>query len=316
MSDLPILSLARLGEDCSPDGQLESRRLLETCRDKGFFYLRDHDVPPELLTRAFLASQTFFALPTAVKEAYGHQVQVVVPRTSRGYVGFGSETLDPRVGPDRKELFDQGFEQVKSDLPFTGPTVMPDDAIAPDFVAASRALRERVMSTVVPRLLAAFARALGQAPTWLLDVHSRPILIQRALSYPAETQGEPSFAGKHTDSGTFTLLWQEDAPMSSLQVHTGGEWIDVPPLPGTVVVNLGDTLHYWTDGLFVSTPHQVIHRAPHTRASLAFFVYPNIETRFTSLYEGNEYAVKDILSANFDSIWVKGEGAGRARELS
>ena len=139
-------------------------------------------------------------------------------------------------------------------------------------------------------------------------------MIQRVLEYPAHH----GVAGMHTDNGIFTILIQELLPSPSLRVYTRGAWIDVPSLPGTFVINLGDMLQRWTNGRFVSTPHEVNHDLAVSRTSLAFFVYPNIDAVFTPL-EGpaNErISVRDMMMRNFDSIWVEGTGAGRARELS
>ncbi len=44
-----------------------------------------------------------------------------------------------------------------------------------------------------------------------------------------------------------------------------GTWIKAPHLPGAWIVNIGDCLMRWTNDVFVSTPHRVIHAAPRER---------------------------------------------------
>ncbi|MDT5064276.1 MAG: hypothetical protein QOK02_431, partial [Mycobacterium sp.] len=61
--------------------------------------------------------------------------------------------------------------------------------------------------------------------------------------------------GAHTDYECFTLL-KPTAP--GLEVLNGaGEWVDVPPVPDTFVVNIGDLLELWTNGAYVATSHRV-----------------------------------------------------------
>jgi isopenicillin N synthase-like dioxygenase len=68
-----------------------------------------------------------------------------------------------------------------------------------------------------------------------------------------------------------------------LQIRSrDGEWIDVPPVPGTFVVNIGDSMMRWTNDTWVSTMHRVVNPPPaiaaeHSRLSFAFFVQPNYD---------------------------------------
>ncbi len=36
------------------------------------------------------------------------------------------------------------------------------------------------------------------------------------------------------------------------------KWLSVPPIPGAVVVNVGDCLMRWSNDILVSTPHRVV----------------------------------------------------------
>ena len=83
--------------------------------------------------------------------------------------------------------------------------------------------------------------------------------------------------GKHTDYGALTVLLQDD--VGGLQVETSdGRWIDVPPVPESFVVNVGDMLEIWTRGAFKAAPHRVKVSTTRDRLSVALFYDPGFDS--------------------------------------
>ncbi len=72
-----------------------------------------------------------------------------------------------------------------------------------------------------------------------------------------------------------TVLATDTVP--GLQIFHAGAWRDVPPRPGCFVVNVGDLLHRWTGGAFLSTLHRVEKRDAGERYSAPFFCAPNLD---------------------------------------
>lgn len=95
----------------------------------------------------------------------------------------------------------------------------------------------------------------------------------RVLHYPPQF-GEVDIheigIGAHSDYEFFTLLVQDK--VKALQVlNSDGEWIEAPPIDGTIVVNVGDMLQRWSNDVFKSTIHRAINRTGLERYSLPFF---------------------------------------------
>ncbi|MDJ1183392.1 isopenicillin N synthase family dioxygenase [Roseofilum casamattae] len=314
MDSLPIISLEKLKQIDLSGGNgknPENQHLYNVCLEHGFFYLKDHGISTELIRETMAASRNFFELPEEVKKQYGQDKQTVYPNTSRGYVPLYGETLHQTTGPDMKEIFDLGVERPTSDLPFTGQTLMPDDTVAPNFASSHYQLQREVLTKIVPHLLRGLAIALDCPPDWFDPYFDKLVAIHRTIYYPPEG----GIAGKHTDNGIFTVLFQEYFPTPSLRVYTKDNWIDAMCLEDAAIVNLGDMLQLWTNHLFVSTPHEVLHNLNQSRISIPFFIYPNVNAVFQPIGTSQTINPTDIMLKNYNSIWVKKTGGGRALEL-
>lgn len=85
----------------------------------------------------------------------------------------------------------------------------------------------------------------------------------------------------HTDAGALTVLVQDER--SGLQVRREGSWHTIPPLPGALLVNLGDVVQVWSNDLYPAPLHRVILRPNTPRYSAAYFFNPAYEARYAPL---------------------------------
>lgn len=85
-----------------------------------------------------------------------------------------------------------------------------------------------------------------------------------------EEEEEVEGLGMHTDMSCITLVYQDD--IGGLQVRSKeGQWMDISPCEDTLVVNIGDLMQAWSNGMLVSSQHRVILRKSVNRFSIAFF---------------------------------------------
>ncbi|WJX91378.1 Aconitate hydratase mitochondrial [Trifolium repens] len=94
----------------------------------------------------------------------------------------------------------------------------------------------------------------------------------------------------HTDAGGIILLFQDDK-VGGLQLLKDGQWIDVPPMRHSIVINLGDQLEVITNGKYKSVMHRVIAPTDGNRMSIASFYNPGNDAFISpapALVEENE----------------------------
>ncbi len=278
IAELPIIDIGALGSGTAE--RAIAKAVGAACRSAGFFYIRDHGIPEAVTDRLVAETAAFFDLPLATKLEY----DIDRVQRHRGYVPYGGLYADPTAKPDVQEAYEISLELPADDPDYVagnimyGPNVWP--AEPPGFRAGVYAYYEAVLA-LGHRLFRAFEMTLGLSPGWFDDKIDKP-MGQLRLIYSPPQQGPLDAAtmgigiGAHTDYECFTILLQTE---HGLQVKdAAGEWIEAPPVPGTLVVNIGDMMMRWTNGEFASTPHRVVNRSGRKRYSFPFFFGANYST--------------------------------------
>ena len=120
----------------------------------------------------------------------------------------------------------------------------------------------------------------------------------RSLYYPAipldkEIKEGQVRCGEHSDYGTLTLLFQDLIGGLEVKIRDG-EYIPATPIPGTIVVNIGDLMQRWTADRLIATKHRILIPKEEVtrrrdRQSGAFFVLPDDDVVIRCLDSSNKY---------------------------
>jgi isopenicillin N synthase-like dioxygenase len=272
-SEIPVIDVGSLVRG---EGQRDSRTIdaiARACEGVGFMYVRNHEVPGSVLGRLVEQAKAFFSLPTAEKKS----VAVEDSPQFRGYLPLEYTGNEGEEGKNLQEGFMIMHERPLDRFPMHGPNQWPKalPSLRPamwDYFAA--------MEKLALPLLHGFALALGHQRDFFDDFHRDPMSVLKLNHYPPQEimdETEIIGVGGHCDGGSFTILWQDS--LGGLEVRNkSGDWVGVPPIDGTFVINIANLLQLWTNGRFSSTEHRVINRYGKDRYSIAFFVYPAYPT--------------------------------------
>ena len=299
-SPLPVIDMSPLRTGAEDAACRDVARAIDrACRDRGFFYVRGHGIAEEALHRLDAASRCFFALPATEKAEIAMALGGIA---WRGWFPLGGEFTSGK--PDRKEGLYFGSElgpdhpRVRAGWPLHGANLWPRQV--PELRAAVLDYMGQA-ARAAAALMTGIARALDlEADYFARHYTADPTVLFRIFRYPA---GEPEAGwgvGEHTDYGLLTLLAQDTE--GGLQVRTGSGWIDAPPLPGTLVCNIGDMLDRLTGGLYRSTPHRVRNTGHRDRLSFPLFFDPDFAAEIQPLPA--RAAVPDDRAARWDQASV------------
>ncbi|EME48025.1 hypothetical protein DOTSEDRAFT_32356 [Dothistroma septosporum NZE10] len=307
-SEIPNISLV------DPEDRIIAQ-LRDACTRVGFFYIKDHGVPEDVMDQIFKTAKAFFDQPSDVKNEINYKRSPVM----HGYEPMAEVRTDETKQADLNEAFNCGYEPdldpefgsdntlavaTATDSPMVGPNAWPATSHFKVHVAAYYG---QVLS-LARRMVTLFARVLELPPDYFDSAVRQPGAMLRMLKYPAQDLASPDALGigAHTDIEAFTILLQGTQP--ALQIlNVEGQWIQAPPMPGTFVVNIGDMLARWSNDMFISTVHRVHNATGQERYSIPFFFGPSYDTVLnplpTCVAEGKKAEYEPIVAGDY--VWTR-----------
>jgi len=274
---IPVIDVAPLMSDDPAGLARVAAQMLQAAETVGFFYVRNHGIPEAVLEATDHAARAFFARTEDEKQ------QCRPIDRHRGFLSIGQAKMHDKAKIDLKESFIWGLDIGDDDPDYLAGNRMFGPNRWPDFAPAMRPAFNAFFDAANlcgQRLLRAFAASLGIAPDYFTRAFAKPVTRGTVVYYPPQPPdaGEDQFGvAPHTDYGTITLLYQDS--VGGLQVWSKQkEWVTAHPIPGTLVINVGDLLGRWTNDRFKSTPHRVVNQSGRERMSIVAFVDPDFDT--------------------------------------
>ncbi|OAA38558.1 2OG-Fe(II) oxygenase superfamily protein [Metarhizium rileyi] len=282
--EVPLVDLANL-EGSAAQRKVIADALQQAAETSGFFYIKNHGIPPDVIQEAQIQAKRFFSQPVDMKmlalqdASKGHRAGWRAPNTSHVCPSEKS-VFRWRYSPEHDPLYDhdQLDPQTISQHSEDEPHVWAATAHLKNFKVDSLAYWRSCLN-LARKLLPLFAISLSLPETYFDSMATFPEADGLYNFYPATKAGALSgFApdteglGSHTDFQCFTILWQDQN--GGLQAVTPeNEWIWVTPVEGTLVVNIGDFFRRLTNDRYKSAIHRAYNQGlgDADRISMPFF---------------------------------------------
>ncbi|KAE8708081.1 1-aminocyclopropane-1-carboxylate oxidase [Hibiscus syriacus] len=253
MANFPVINMGKLNGE---ERAATMEKIKDACENWGFFEVLNHGIPHEFLDTVERLTKEHY------KKCMEQRFKELV--ASKALDGLQAEVTDM----DWESTFHLRH------LPQSNIAEVPDLSDEYRKVMKEFALKLEKLAEVLLDLL---CENLGLQKGYLKKAFygaKGPTFGTKVANYPpCPTPDKIKGLRAHTDAGGIILLLQ-DAQVSGLQLLKDGEWVDVPPMRHSIVINLGDQLEVITNGKYRSVEHRVIAQTDGARMSIASFYNP------------------------------------------
>ncbi len=287
---IPVIEVGHLlnvSQSCELSGKhreaADSLRLAFEQYGVAYLRINDHNenMAENTVENVISAARQLLQLPESTK---AHAVsRDNRPGIIRGFVPVGAES-----GSDLYELkeafsYSYNWEDVEDEPSnaLEARNVWPDECVARETLEQYYKLCGDIMAAISRALVMTIDDIDCDCDLERVVREGETIGVMRCIRYlcAAMTTERTRETGSvpHTDWGFATLIAQDANSKTALQVFYDGEYIDVPPLPGTLVANCGDYASVITGGRLRSPLHRVL-LTDTERYSVCYFSYPAFST--------------------------------------
>ncbi|XP_015887925.3 1-aminocyclopropane-1-carboxylate oxidase homolog 12-like [Ziziphus jujuba] len=254
-SSIPVIDLADIDESSSARRAV-IEKVKYACENWGFFQVVNHGIPVSVLDKMIGDIRAFHEGDLEMKKEFYNREFLnknVVYNTNFDLYQVSSstnwrDTLNVVLAPRGPK---------PDDLPAVCRDVLLDYA-------------DRLMNSLGPTLFELVSEALGLKPNHLKDMGCIEGFLLEGHYFPACPEPELTLGtSDHSDSGFLTVLLQDQ--VGGLQVLHDNKWINVKPIHGALIINVGDMLQLISNGKLLSVIHRVRANNVGPRTSVASF---------------------------------------------
>ncbi|XP_052169967.1 1-aminocyclopropane-1-carboxylate oxidase homolog 1-like [Diospyros lotus] len=253
----PPLDLPTIDFQGVESGGARRREVVEAIREAastwGFFRMVNHGIPIDTLDAMLEATRRFHEQPTEAKrEIYSTDGT----RSVRFSGNVPKNEFDPACWMDILSC------------------VFRDDAIDPQIIPSvcRKEVQEYVKYMIKLRETMAelLSEALGLSSDHLSRIECMKSESLAMLYYPVCPEPNLTVGNvRHSDTTFLTVLLQDG--IGGLQILHDNQWVDVPPVHGALIANIGDLMQMISNDKFKSVLHKVKAQPVGSRVSVACF---------------------------------------------
>ncbi|XP_050221263.1 scopoletin 8-hydroxylase-like [Mercurialis annua] len=263
LNNNPPIDLSKLD---GPDHELVVNEIARAAETLGFFQVVNHGVPVELLESLKDAAHSFFGQPPENKAMYRKGV------SPSPLVKYGTSFV-----PEKEKALEwKDYISMVYTNDIEALQVWPKECkdVALEYIRTSIKMVRKLLEALMEKLEVKIDDAKIDA---LIGMKMVNMNYYPKCPNPELTVG----VGRHSDFGTLTVLLQDGIGGLYVKVEENtvdgeklGDWVEIPPIPGALVINVGDTLQILSNGKYKSAEHRVRTTSTRSRVSVPIFTVP------------------------------------------
>ncbi|GMI85392.1 Scopoletin 8- Hydroxylase [Hibiscus trionum] len=256
--ELPPIDLSKLDDEVG-------EQIVRAAETLGFFQVINHGVPLHLLESLKDTAHKFFSLPLERKAVY------LPPVTPSPTVKYGTSYL-----PEKEKALgwkDYILMQYTDDDEALRYWPQEIREVLLEYLRSSIVLVKKLVQILLENL---GAKRDDPMIDVLIGTKTVAMIFYPTCPNPDVTVG----IGRHSDIGMLTVLLQDDVGGLYVKIEEAmdyekkAEWIEIPPVPGALVINVADMLQVLSNGKYRSAEHAVRNTNTNSRVSVPIFTMP------------------------------------------